>query len=174
MWGIFSLSVHQSCALVSFIGFHNHGFHGDDACVIANGVVFAAVLLLPPLFLYFLLALTTWSIMGHACFCQFSCHRGRVCSVLANFCKSPNPWLDAAESASRGLSNSHNCSANCSELENTRPLTPSWTSSARQANCMAQTGTWHPNKSRTFMGKSRPDVLVCKLTPKSAAASRRG
>lgn len=48
------------------------------------------------------------------------------------------------------------------------PLT--CTSSSMQANLLAKTGMPAPNMSTTFMGKSRPEVLVCRDTPISAAA----
>ena len=48
------------------------------------------------------------------------------------------------------------------------PLTS--TSSSMQANLLAKTGMPAPNMSTTFMGKSRPEVLVCRDTPTSAAA----
>ena len=42
------------------------------------------------------------------------------------------------------------------------------------SNLIAQTGTPQPNKSTIFIGKSMPELLVCKLIPRSAHAKRRG
>lgn len=45
--------------------------------------------------------------------------------------------------------------------------------STHQANSSAQTGNPQPNISTIFIGRSAPEVLVCKETPRSADPARK-
>ncbi len=86
----------------------------------------------------------------------------------------------------------------CSAPSNTNPFSPGRISSGRagkdlgMARCfcgssqwrrrrqqeksshLAATGVPHPSMSTAFMGRSRPEEEACRLTPRSAHASRRG
>lgn len=120
------------------------------------------------------LFIADWS-TGNAFSFQFESHRFLPWRARLYLARSAKPWGGQQPGyLAKGLKSVDNCSCNSWLVSKTRPCTSSCTNSGRQRNCLAQTGTSQPKRSRTFMGRSIPDVEVCNEIPTSAQASRRG